>query len=207
MAQMRNELKRIADPQAARKAYLIYMFFWLSGISVVPAITYYCSIKTQENLLARKSEMIFMARSNLELSSAHNEGDNDHWLEKSNGSGIDGLTIQTSKDGHVETEEDGVEQRLFSKTAYLNESNFDIIYSQLQSPLTKDDYLMTLLQKENRNADWKAADSLEYTQPGLMGKATVRVVNDKEEEVKIAFVLVALILIPAILLAIFIWQT
>ncbi|RIJ48554.1 hypothetical protein D1614_08425 [Maribellus luteus] len=207
------ENKSDLEMTGARNAYLVYMFLWLLNLSVVPVVCYYYSVKFQENTLAEKAEMIHVAKANLQLHNSHSESREDAFQEPVNGSGIDNLVVRLETRNHQEKaekpEKDGGQSWLangFMGTEnYCSNQNFDILYRALRSPLTKDDYLMTLLQEHNLGNDWIKNDSLVYTAPSANGTVVVKSTTRFFSLVQEALKRVVLLLIPALLLGVLLW--
>ena len=94
---------------------------------------------------------------------------------------------------------------LNSAYAYLSSTYFNTLYRELKSPLTKDDYLMSLMQKSNDRSDWLFTRSLLYTSPGIKGAVKVSSKKRFITTFKYVVKLVLLIFIPALIWIIFMW--
>ncbi|WP_167610757.1 cache domain-containing protein [Maribellus sediminis] len=201
-------LKRFAK-FSARKAYRTYMFFWLTGLSVIPVVTYYYSIKNQEHILSKREAMIHLAQSNLELLKNHNEHELSKWAQASNGSDIDGYFVNHIGDTTLyspEYSKAGFVNILLDKAYnYLTNKNFDRWYRELKSPLTRDDYLMALIQNRNNRNTWEFKDTLTYTSPGFEGAVQVHAKRSFGKVFLKVFKLIVLIAIPALLWILFTW--
>ncbi|WP_340112085.1 hypothetical protein [Maribellus mangrovi] len=201
---------------STRVIYTAYMFTWLLSLSVVPVVIYYYSIKHQENVLSRKAEMIHLAKSNLEHLRNHDEHESNVWARASNGSNIDGYRIAFEDEFHKGKES---EQKvyfdaskpglwnglLYRAYAYLTNINYDILYRGFKSPLTKDDYMMALLQSSNKRNDWSFDQALVYTSPGLHGTVKVWHVPNVKQSFKKILWRVVILVIPVILWLLTIW--
>lgn len=137
------------------QTYLAYMLVWLSCLAIVPVISYYLSVRYQEEVLTQKNKMIHMANENILLQHEHKaEPQLKEWLNRINGSKLDGLGLDTILFDSIWN------NKLDSLTFSDKHKNADRLYSQLPSPVTKDDYLMSLLSQKNKTSDWVFADSL-----------------------------------------------
>jgi hypothetical protein len=191
------------------------MFVWLMSLSVVPVVVYYYSIKHQENTLDRRAEMIHLAQANLAQNKNHEDYSVEKWTEPTNGTGIDGFKIEVLKSdpndldlqpGDWQNRSEGFPGKIVrSVYAYLNNEYMDEPYRELRSPLTKDDYMLSLIQRSNDKKDWTFRESLIYTSPSMNGSVQVFSESSFLNLLKYVLRLISLITIPVIIWLIFMW--
>jgi len=208
-------LWKLSGKYKARIIYLMYMFVWLMSLSVIPVVTYYYSIKHQENTLAKRAEMIHLAQTNLVLNKNHEYHYDKKWEDKTNGTGIDGYKVElleTLPDDLPEPAPSGPEKNtsfteriLQSFKAYLGNEYMDEPYRELRSPLTKDDYMLSLIQRGNDKNDWVFTESLYYTSPEMKGIVHVSSHNGLLNILKYILRLILQISVPALLCVLLIW--
>ncbi|MEN8116791.1 MAG: hypothetical protein ABFS16_07415 [Bacteroidota bacterium] len=209
LAGSKNQFNKIFT---IKQTYQAFMFIWLAGLTIVPVVGYYQSIKLQEEILATRSEMVFEATQNLMLKNEHEEEDNDKWFQRINGSNIDYLKIKVV-DNQINCED---------KKSYLRKildyNRADFVYNMLPCPLTKDEYLMALLKNKNVKCEWQFADSmLKYLEPDSKGMVMVESANLNRMQNSPGVItaginnmglkLILYFILPVLLLIILIWST
>ena len=204
-------------PLKFKITYLSYMFIWLCAIAVVPTLSYYYSIKLQEEILDKRKEMIHVAKSNL-LSEEHDHnGIRRVWQSRVNGSGLDDLELEYTHENEM-TEKlcDSIKKELHDKRKYKNAAD---VYSMLPSSLTEDEYLMSLQKNSNSSCDWWFSDSsLCFTETDTDGR--IKVVSDELKSMQSSCGVFCFdenkrgakrwwfyLILPVILLIILIWST
>lgn len=181
--------------QPVKRIYLIYLFLWLSSLSVVPIIQYYFSIKNQEDLIWGQEQFFSIARENLEIYNKFYEFAGIPWLERIQGNGIDGLQVGFRSKEEFE----------LSKSNEPDESiNYsDLIYSNLPDPVTGGNGKNALIKNENYSAEWVLKDtSLFYTKGGSNGAVYVASNNKGNNKIPGLFIK---IFIALILITVFLW--
>lgn len=205
---------KILQRIGARYIYFLYMFSWLISLSVIPVVIFYYSIKYQENILADRSEMIHISKANLKQQKNHEKLNSD-FREAINGSDIDGYIVEypTLNDSKLKDEPRGWNSKrdvffgkIFTSTyAYVHNEHLNQLYREMQSPLTNDDYLMSLIQEGNKKGDWTFKKSFSYSEPGHRGTVNISKANSVWNVVRHILKLIILISIPVIIWLVFMW--
>ncbi|MCY1721838.1 hypothetical protein OU798_15900 [Prolixibacteraceae bacterium Z1-6] len=149
-----------------RQKYMSYMLIWLLCLSAVPVTAYYLSIRYQEEVLAQKNEMLHLASENVVLHSSYKEAEKaKKWLEAVNGSKLDSMDSQFYFPGETDRLIDKLEN---SAQAERQLANADIMYYELPSVLTGDNYLNSLLYERNTTSDWVFIKDIQKTDSVLL---------------------------------------
>ena len=177
-----EKLKRIDKIQShgysARTIFHVYVFIWLLGISAIPALQYYRSVKEQEEDLWKRNKLEHIAMRNLALVHEYKyeyekEVEKEEWYKRITGNNLDSLKIDyiplAKRDSYRSAEKDKCEL-----------SPADRYYARLPDPVTKGNHLTGLLKNRSTHSEWwresgddsiiclKAHDNkLVYSKPGF----------------------------------------
>jgi len=194
-----------------KNTYFSYMFIWLMGISVIPVIGYYFSITHQEEILANRNNMIYMAHNNLLLNKNRGYEKQTKWHKRIDGEDITGMEINYSDVKRSEYRNPNSP----TKRGHLNP---DSLYFYLPSPITRDDYFMSLLKTTSSNSEWFFSsptkkslkdESLHYTLTDAKGGISIKPknINVSQKNNRQAVTRLMLIILPLFLLLILVWST
>jgi len=194
-----------------KNAYFSYMFIWLMGISAIPVIGYYFSITHQEEILANRNNMIYMAHNNLVLNKNRGYEKQTEWHKRIDGEEIIGMDIDYFDEKRsVYRKPDSP-----TKRGHLNP---DSLYFYLPSPITRDDYFMSLLKTASSNSEWFFSsptkkspknESLHYTLTDAKGGISIKpkTINVSQKNNRQTVTWLVLIILPLFLLLILVWST
>jgi len=199
-----------------KNAYFSYMFVWLMGISAVPVVGYYFSITHQEEVLANRNNMIYMAHNNLLLNKNRGYEKQTKWHNRINGEDVAELEINYLIEKRPENKNlNSNENQPSKKRVHINP---DTLYFYLPSPITKDDYFMSLLKQKSSNSEWLFEtlknnslknESLYYTLTNAKGGIAIKpktsgITNNNTKQSSTWLLLISL---PLLILVIIVWST
>lgn len=165
----------------AKTIFHIYVFTWLIGISAIPALQYYQSVKEQEEDLWKRHKLEYIAMRNMVLMHEYKRDmENEKWHDRVKGNNLDSLTIT------YKTDERNDSLKSFKGEA-CELSPADRFYTWLPDPLTKGNHLAGLLNNRSTHMEWwretindtiickKVCDNeLVYSQPGYYRYISVK---------------------------------
>ena len=154
----------------ARKVFMIYLFIWLAGISVIPVLQYYDSVKIQEEKIWHRHKLDQLAENNTHLMDLYPGRTSSDWYQRLQGNGMDDLKI-TAKKTSIEEADYG---------NFKNIMDFsDSLYGILPDPLTYKSLHFGLLKDTSIHKEWmfykKKPDTLhlKYERPGSEAKILI----------------------------------
>lgn len=137
---------------SAKTIFHVYVFMWLLGISAIPALQYYRSVKEQEEDLWKRNKLEHIAIRNLALEHEYKyefkkEVEKEEWYKRITGNNLDSLKIgyipTWKRDNDIPAEKDKCEL-----------SPADKYYARLPDPVTKGNHLVGLLKNRSTHSEW-----------------------------------------------------
>lgn len=176
-----------------KRAYLVFLFLFLTSISGVPVVEYYFKVKDHEGKLWQREQLLKVGNENIALQSDYMQTNSD-WYKRLQGNGLDNLKITlTEFTGDFDTAPSGS----------IEDSSFAVqVYHMLPDPVTTWYNQPKLLAKKEYVVSKFKNDTLFFKKGMQTGAITVEYLKHKPLFPVINYVVLILFVLLVIVLSI-----